>query len=98
MILKDLFVDEVIVEIAHSKVFNLERFEQVLGQRLKNEAAEHDEARILVKNVGLNEVGIIWFQLYLDTEPFMIPQQIDLNFITFQLPLDYLRQIDVLAV
>src|ERR1700751_3339004 len=98
MILKDLVVDEVIVEIAHSKVFNLERFEQVLGQRLKNEAAEHDEARILVKNVGLYEVGIIWFQLDLDTHRLMISQQIDFNFVTFQLPLDNLGQVNVLAV
>src|ERR1700743_3375106 len=98
MVLKDLVVDEVIVEIAHSQVLNLERFEQVLGQRLKNQAAEHDEAGILVKDVGLDQIGIIWFQLDFDTERLVIPQQIDLNFVTFELSLDDLRQVDVLAV
>ena len=98
MILKDLVVNEVIVKIAYSQVFNLERFEQVLGQGLKYEATEHHEAGILVKDVRLYEIGIIWFQLDFDTERLVIPQQIDFNSVAFQLSLDDLRQVDVLAV
>src|ERR1700722_15406011 len=97
MILKDLVIDEVVVEIAHPKVINLERFEQILGQRLENQTAKHDEARILVKNVGLYEIGVIWFQLDLDTERLVVSQKIDLNFVTFQFPSDDLRQVNVLA-